>query len=266
MAEWREMSNRIQDFLRLRTLPLGFKFLEKAEDLGKIERVRRPEQPLALCQVVGISRHLGWTMGVTIDNLSMPECILKLGFAPRFGPFLDGTSVTGIWTKDQKDGAKYSQTLPHLPAGKYKALVISPLGAERIDPDIALIFGNSAQMCLLMNALQWEDYERLQFFFSGEGSCADTFAECYHSGKPQLTVPCLGERLQGSVQEDELEIAIPAGKIRKAVDGLDAMRAARSISYPIPYYGLQLSTAALMARTYPGLQEALALIKEKARK
>ncbi|GAI38649.1 unnamed protein product [marine sediment metagenome] len=153
---------------------------------------------------------------------------------------MDGTSVTGIWTKEQKDGAKYSQTLPHLPAGKYKALVISPLVAERIEPDMALIFGNSAQMCLLMNALQWENYERLQFFFSGEGSCADTFAECYHSGKPQLTVPCLGERLQGCVQEDELEIAIPASMVKKVADGLDQMRAGRVISYPIPFYGLPL--------------------------
>lgn len=264
MAEWREMSNKIQDFLRLRTLPLGIKLLEKAEDLSKIEKVRKPEHPMALCQMVGISRNLGWTMGITLDDLSMPDCMLKLGLAPSFGPFLDGTTVTGIWMKYQEDAAKYRQTLRHLPVGKFKAIVLSPLGAERIEPDMALIFGNSAQMCLLMNALQWEGYERLQFFFTGEGSCADSFAECYYSGKPQLTVPCLGERVQGLVQDDELEIAIPGSMVKKAVAGLDELRAARVINYPIPYYGLQMNTSPLMARTYPGLQEALALIKEKA--
>jgi len=265
MGEMRDMANRIQDILRLRTFPVAVKFLETVDDLGKIEKVRRPDEPLSFCQIVAISRYLGWTMGVTIDDLSMAGCILKLGFAPAFGPFLDGTS-TRPWMKTQEDAAKYAATLPHLPVGKFKAVALAPLASERFEPDIVWIFANTAQMCYVLNALQWENYERFTFYFSGEGSCADAFVECYYSGKPQVTVPCEGERIQALVMEDELEVAIPGSMVKKLLDGLEGLRAARIISYPMPYYGFQTSTSKLMSRAYPMLDAALKILKAKAPK
>ncbi|MCJ7655700.1 MAG: DUF169 domain-containing protein [Dehalococcoidia bacterium] len=55
-----------------------------------------------------------------------------------------------------------------------------------------------------MNGLQFKDYERFQFFFIGEGACADGLAQCYTSGNPALAIPCMGERAFGTVTEDEL--------------------------------------------------------------
>jgi uncharacterized protein (DUF169 family) len=189
-------------------------------------------------------------MGATVDNLSMAGCIYKLGFYPS-EIYVDGTGYLA-WTKTKEDAAKCASTIPHLPFGKYKAVVVGPLAAERFAPEFAWIFSNTAQMNLMLNALQWSDYERLTFHFSGEGSCADAFAECYHTGKPKMTVPCAGERLQGLVLEDELEIVLPINMVKKLADGIDGLKASRIFSYPVPYYGFQMHTGRLMAKAYGG--------------
>ena len=257
MSEMKDLANGIRDFLRLRTLPLAIKFLEKAEDLNSIEKVRKPENKVSWCQAVGIARNLGWTIGITIDDLITPACAFKLGFG--YMPEKYQGIYEGIWVKTKEESIKYVKTLPGLPAGKFRVAVASPLSSDRIaSPDLAYIFGNPAQMNLLLNALQYENYERLHFYFTGEGSCADAFVEAYNSGKPQCTVPCMGERCMGMVQDDEMELAMPASMLKKAMDGLTALRASRTIVYPIPYFGYQANILPLINRTYPGIDLMMA--------
>jgi uncharacterized protein (DUF169 family) len=138
---------------------------------------------------------------------------------------------------------------------KFKAVCVSPATSGRIEnPDFIWMFGDSAQMCLLLNAMQWKDYERFKFSFTGEGSCADAFVEAYYTGKPQLSVPCMGERLMGIVKDDEMEIVLPIDYLQKAADGLKALNSARTIGYPIPIYGYQMDIVPLLSQTYPDME------------
>ena len=265
MATLAEIANGIRDFLRLRSLPVAIKFLEKAEDLNKIQKIRRPDHLMSWCQVVGIARNMGWTMGITVDDLVTPACAFKLGFG--FVPPESKTMYAGIWVKTKEDSIKYVDTLPHLPFGKFQAAAVGPISGERIEsPDLAYIFGTPAQMNLLLNGLQYDGYERLHFYFSGEGSCSDAFVEAYLSGKPQLTVPCLGERCMGLVQEDELEIAMPINLLQKALDGMNALRASRTIGYPIPFFGYQADIFPLISRTYPNIDKMMEQVKKQSKK
>ena len=77
---------------------------------------------------------------------------------------------------------KQMAVYPLVPPGE--ALVLTPLVSGKFDSDVILIYGNPAQLMLLMNGLQFKDYERLQFFFIGEGSCAGGLAQRYAGGKP----------------------------------------------------------------------------------
>lgn len=67
---------------------------------------------------------------------------------------------------------------------KYEAVAMAPLVYNPFDPDIILIYANPAQMMLLINALQFEDYEVMNFYCVGESSCSDAIARCYLTGKP----------------------------------------------------------------------------------
>lgn len=254
MSELKELGNSLKDFLTLKTLPLGIKFFEKAEDMDAIPRVRRIEDRLSLCQYITLSRTMGWTLGITKDNLIMPACMWMLGFTKIPEEMMDGRISKGIWMERQEDSKKYNEILPRIPYGKYQALVISPLASDRLDaPDLVLVFGTSLQMNLLMNGLQWKDYQRLTFYFSGEESCGDAIVECLNSGKPQLTIPCVGERRFGHVQEDELEMALPPAFLKKALEGLQGLKKAGTIRYPLPFYGPQASPRKEISKVYPQL-------------
>ena len=136
-----------------------------------------------------------------------------------------------------------------VPAGE--AVVLAPLAAGKFEPDVVLIYGNPAQMMLLMNGLQFKDYERFNFFFIGEGDCADGLAQCYTTGKPALAIPCFGERRFGGVTDDEMVIALSPEMIEKAVAGLQALWE-RGLRYPIMYFGPECDPSSALARAYPG--------------
>ena len=126
------------------------------------------------------------------------------------------------------------------------------------DPDLVLIYANPAQMMLLINALQFEDYEVMQFYCVGESSCSDAIARCYLTGKPSLTIPCYGERRYGHAQDDDLVMAIPAGMMAKACKGLEALYR-RGIRYPISYAGAEQDLTAAFPMSYGGLHRLEAL-------
>jgi uncharacterized protein (DUF169 family) len=123
---------------------------------------------------------------------------------------------------------------PLIPPGE--AILVAPLASVKSDPDVILTYGTPAQLMVLMCALQVRDFERFQFFFIGEGSCSDSLAQCYVTGKPALSIPCYGERSFGCVEDDELILAIPSSMMAKAVEGLQTLEKRRR-GYPIPFLG-----------------------------
>ena len=107
-------------------------------------------------------------------------------------------------------------------------------------------------MMLLINSLQFEDYEVMQFFCVGESSCSDAIARCYLTGKPSLTIPCYGERRYGHARDEDLVMAIPAGMMEKALRGMETLYR-RGIRYPISYAGAEQDVASAFPMSYGGL-------------
>jgi uncharacterized protein (DUF169 family) len=238
MAEWSEVNRKLEQYLRPRTFPLAFKLLETEEEMEGIPRLRRPNWRGTLCQFITVSRTFGWTLGVTEENLALENCASIVGFAPPPRNFREGIAMQDIWFKTLEDSRKHQEGLMRIPSGKYRAVALSPLGLGRLDPDIILIYGTPSQMIILIAGIQWENYEKLQFYCSGETACTDSIGQCYHSGKPSLTIPCYGERRFGGVLEDELVMALPGKGIEKILEGLEAVYRS-GIRYPIPYFGCQ---------------------------
>jgi dephospho-CoA kinase len=104
-------------------------------------------------------------------------------------------------------------------------------------------------MMLLINSLQFENYEVMQFYCVGESSCSDAIARCYLQDKPALSIPCYGERRYGHAQDDELVMAIPAAMMDKALNGMEALYR-RGIRYPISYAGTETDVAHAFPAAY----------------
>jgi uncharacterized protein (DUF169 family) len=103
---------------------------------------------------------------------------------------------------------------------------------------------------MILCGLQKQKYERFQFFFIGEGACADSLAQCYITGKPSLAIPCYGERAMGQVPDDEIVIALPPGEMERASSGMKKL-AKIGFKYPIAFIGGLADPAPVLAQFYP---------------
>jgi uncharacterized protein (DUF169 family) len=249
-GKWGTLARRLEALLRLKTFPVAIKLLEDPEELARSKWVRRPKN-LTLCQLINIVRTFDWTVGVSADDLPV-ECASIVGlvdFNDLPEELRNGTFRSLVWCKTREDGRKFEEAIPRIPSGKYKAIMLAPLVYDPFDPDIVLIYANPAQMILIVNALQFEGYERLQFFCVGESSCSDAIAQCYLSGKPSLTIPCYGERRFGHAQDDELVMGLSPKDVEKAERNLEELYK-RGICYPISYAGAQLDISSVMPLSY----------------
>lgn len=254
MTDWAGLTAELERLLRLQTYPVAYKRFDDVKELEKIPKLRRLERQAMFCQLPTLVRRGGWTIGVTRDNLS-ERCARINGLAETTEEEIEREVANFItsWFGTEKDARKQMAAYPLVPAGE--AVALAPLAAGKFEPDSVLIYGNPAQMMLLMNGLQFKDYERFNFFFIGEGACADGLAQCYTSGKPALAIPCFGERRFGGVTDDEMVIALPPAMIEKAVEGLQALWQ-RGLRYPIMYFGPECDPTAALSRAYPKVSPA----------
>jgi len=257
--DWEKPVRTLERLLRLKSFPVAFKLLEKKEALADIPFIRRLSHKYTLCQLINLARNFDWTVGAEEADFISAMCPSIIGLADLPPYVRDGTFRSIVWTKSRADGKKFENGIPRLETGRYEAVVLAPLVYNPFDPDIILIYANPAQMIILINALQFEDYEAMAFHCVGESSCADAIVRCYQTDKPSLTIPCYGERRYGHAQDDELVMAIPAAMLDKAIKGLEALYR-RGVRYPISYAGAETDVARAFPGTYGG-QETIAALR-----
>ena len=256
--DWEKLVRRMELLMRLKSFPVAFKMLEKKEELDQIPFLRRATHKMTMCQMITLVRNFDWTLGAERHDFLSPTCASIIGLSDTPEIYKDGTFRSIVWVKRREEGKKYEASIPRMPLGKYEAVAMAPLVYKPFDPDIVLIYANPAQMMLLINSLQFEDYEVMQFYCVGESSCSDAIARCYLDGKPSLTIPCYGERRYGHAQDEDLVMAIPAAMMEKALRGMEALYR-RGIRYPISYAGAEQDLTSAFPMSYGGVEQMEAI-------
>lgn len=257
---WEKTIRRFERLLRLKSFPVAFKMLGKKEELESIPFLRRPQNKMTMCQMISLVRNFDWSVGADLDDFLFPSCSSILGLQELPETHKDGTFRNIVWVATKEDGRKFEKAIPRLPVGRYEALAMAPLVYNPFEPDIVLIYANPAQIMMLINAIQFCDYEVMQFGCVGESSCADAIVRCYQEGKASVGIPCYGERRYGHAQDDELVMAVPAGLMAKALSGLEALYR-RGVRYPISFAGAETDVAPVSPPTYLGLDEMMKKVK-----
>lgn len=248
--DWQSIVSGLNQFLRLRTTPIGMKLFESASALDSIERIRRPKDIHTTDQIVGQACRNGWTVGITAEDLVGAQCQTVIGLAPRSEEWLSGKNMAGVWYENQAESAKHQAAMDVVPYGKYEAMAVSPLASGRLNPpDIALIYATPAQMILFINGLQWTGYRKLEWGCVGESACADSWGRALATGEPSLSIPCFAERRYGGVMEDELLMAIRPTFLPGIIEGLTQL-SKNGLRYPIPQYGINNDVRAGMGVSY----------------
>jgi uncharacterized protein (DUF169 family) len=245
-----ELVASLNKYLRLRTTPIGMKLFETAEAMEQIPKIRRPKSVHTTDQIVGQASRLGWTVGITMDDLVGEQCGAVIGLSPQDDAWLSGKKMAGVWYETVPDASAHQHAMDCVPFGRFNAMAVSPLASGRLNPpDICLIYATPAQMILFINGLQWTGYRKLEWGCVGESSCADSWGRALKTGEPSLSIPCFAERRYGGVMEDELLMAIPPSFLPGVIQGLAALDR-NGLRYPIPPYGVQSDARAGLGASY----------------
>jgi uncharacterized protein (DUF169 family) len=249
-VDWGRLVDDLNRLLRLRTTPIGMKLFRSRDEMEAVARIRRPTAVHTTDQIVAMAARLGWTVGITHDDLVGAQCGAVIGLHPQDEEWLSGRPMAGVWFETEDDASRHQHAMHTVPYGEYEAMAVSPLVTGRLDPpDICLIYATPAQMILLINGLQWSGYGALEWGCVGESACADSWGRALTTGQPSVSIPCYAERRYGGVQDDELLMATPPAFLPKAVAGLEAL-AGNGLRYPIPPYGIQSDATAGLGVSY----------------
>ena len=249
--DWPKLVDELNRLLRLKTTPIGMKLFERAEDMQAIPKLRRPSDIHTTDQIVAQAARLGFTVGVTGEDLVGAQCRAVIGLGPQDEEWRAGKSYSGVWYATDADAAAHQRAMTVVPHGKYRAMVVSPLASGRLDPpDICLIYATPGQMIIFINGLQWTGYKKLNWGVVGESACADSWGRALATGEPSLSLPCFAERRYGGVLDEEMLIALPPHFLPKAITGMQAL-SKNGLRYPIPQYGIQIDVRAGMGASYP---------------
>src|SRR6478609_684301 len=138
--DWPALVDDLSSLLKLRTIPFAMKMFERREDMEAIDRIRRPQSIHTLDQLVGQAARLGWTVGVTSDDLVGAQCRAVVGLgAAKTDAWKSGQHMTGVWFETIEDASAHQAAMHCVPDGQFEALAIGPLASGRLgEPDIAL--------------------------------------------------------------------------------------------------------------------------------
>jgi len=254
MGKWADLGTELENTLRLKTKVIAYRKLERSQDLDQIPGVRRIDRQITFCQVPFMARVAGLTIGITKDDSMGARCRRFCGLheATESEMFQEAALLSTTWFHSPEDALEQQLDYPEMPAGE--AIVLAPLIEEKFEPDVIMVYGNPAQIMMLLCGLQKRKYERFWFSFIGEGACSDSLARCYVTGKPALSIACYGERAIGDVADDEILVALPPGELERAVLGLKELADTTKrgpLRYPIRFIGAEHDPSLPLAELYP---------------
>src|ERR1700712_5844646 len=111
----------LNSLLRLKTTVIGMKMFSRVEEMTDIPKTRRPTAVHTTDQIVSMASRLGWTVGITADDLVGAQCRAVIGLAPQDDKWLAGESYVGVWHENAEDAHKRQAALDVVPYGRYQA-------------------------------------------------------------------------------------------------------------------------------------------------
>ncbi|MFX1532658.1 MAG: DUF169 domain-containing protein [Promethearchaeota archaeon] len=231
MENWMNIGKSLEELLRPQTYPLAVKFVKDESEFP--ERTRRPEEKIAICQALTISRRYGWTMGITEQDSGCPAVNITYGWTKIIDePTIEQFFLGAGYASDEDAARSIVGNLDRLEPGEYGGVVISPLTRTKIVPDVILVYGNPAQMMRLVQGATYKEGKKITGEFTGiAASCTGGIIHTFKTGEYQVVIPGNGDRVFASTHDNEMLFTIPAAKAEDIIVGMRAQRVAK---YPIP--------------------------------
>lgn len=229
-----QLHETLMKYGRLATFPVGVKLAKKGDQAP--EKMRYPLKDLGhrltVCQGMTAARTLGWTLGFKKEDHGCPLAHVFLGHvAPDI--FLDG-AIAGPYQNDPEFAKSMEATYPRWPFGTYQEVWLSPLKKGEFAPDLAVVYGNPAQILALIQAANYRKGTGIRSSSTGRLGCSLWLAGVIQSGECTYMVPGPGERVFAGTQDQEMSFAVPSSDFERLMAGLEYIGKKGAYRYPVP--------------------------------
>jgi uncharacterized protein (DUF169 family) len=187
--------------------------LEKEEDIP--EGAIRPKKDrgihLAQCQAFAMSRRRGRTVAMLKED--------HWCWAPLMG--------YGLVEDPQDDFVNSHAYFPRFEVGKYIGIVTAPLKTATYEPDMVLVYCNTAQLRNLVSAVKTCEKSLVYSEFDPIDSCVYSIVPVIEKNEYRITIPDPGEYERAMAGEDEMIFSMPKDKLpglMGAIKQADEMR------------------------------------------
>jgi MtaA/CmuA family methyltransferase len=237
MIDVKTADRELQTYIRPQTFPVAIRMMRPDEPVP--DRARRPARDFKKlsmnCQVIDMARRYGWTLVLTREDSICSLGIAALGFEKPTHLHNSGTLCEGMYTESKEAGQRSEAAIDRFKEGEFGALLVAPLDRASFEPDLVCVYANPAQVMRLTQAALWKRGGKLASAFGGRVVCADIIVTTMRTDRPQVILPCSGDRIFGQTQDHEMAFTIPWSQMEEIIDGLRGTHAG-GIRYPITQF------------------------------
>jgi uncharacterized protein (DUF169 family) len=187
--------------LFLQTSPIAIKMLASESEIpeGAIRPKKDRGEHYAMCQAFAAARRDGLKLAMFLEDHWCFEPIISYGLVEPPQDYMDG-SASAFFVADKEAAKKRGSEMTRLPVGKYPGMVLGPLKTANYDPDLVMIYSNSA--------------------LDPIGSCVHSVVPSLLTGEAEVTVPDPGDYERAMVGDDEMILTVPAARLKELMDGI----------------------------------------------
>ncbi len=237
MIDVKTADRELQFYIRPQTFPVAIRMLAAGEEIP--ERARRPARDFKKlsmnCQVIDMARRYGWMIALTREDSICSLGIAAMGFEKPTHLHSSGTLCEGMYTETKEAGQRSEAAIDRFAPGQYHALLVAPLDRATFEPHLVCIYANPAQVMRLTQAALWKRGGKLTSAFGGRVDCAEVIVTTMRTDRPQVILPCSGDRIFGQTQDHEMAFTIPWDQMEEVIEGLKGTHAG-GIRYPITQF------------------------------
>lgn len=206
LPEYNNCGEELERLLLLRTSPIAVKMLKSEADIP--EGALRPKKDrgihLAQCQAFAMSRFQRLSVAMLKEDNWCWAPLMAYGLVEDpHDPFVDSHA-----------------SFPCLEYCKYVGIVTAPLKTANFEPELVLVYSNTAQLRHMLLSVKYPDMTLVTSEFDPIDSCAYSIVPVITTGQYRITLPDPGECERAIAGADEIIFSVPADKLVKLLDGL----------------------------------------------
>ncbi len=207
-----ERARKIEDHLRLQTLPVGVKFYQDQRDMAG-DLGEKPDYSGTFCQFLSHSRfercQIRKNFVLTRETISCPFSPGVLGFEAWTGHIATGDHMGGVHFEDAEAARLSQKDIPRLEPFSVEAVLVGPLMDFEVEPDVisfAIVPGMSNKV---LDGQMWRTGKPKEIvYYNVCGICGVGVAQAYNQKDLFISFPCHGGRRIGLFTDTELFVAL----------------------------------------------------------